>query len=294
MRITGTITSSFSDVVIEGVMVRIRVNATPEQVDAMPATVDIYPHAEFLPANMECTPENFAHCLARLAHAEDNLAREVRSSQALATQVRDLEVALTATRSDLQTCVKVRDDLAAEVAILRAAAAERAASDAEHQRRTELEADHRSGASVQAILGKQKEQGRQLAIYRTKYHDTEQTLNVTRSRLAEVQASLAQHPALPPGATEELVTALAGCCSWSLSVNDYRSGYESVRDYLTSCGDNDEELLAACEASGALYELQVYERTPVAFVVVKAPSFTDLLEQVRGHAWETMSPVMSR
>lgn len=83
MRITGTIKSSFSDATIEGVMVRIRVDATPEQVDALPATVDIYPHAEFLTANMECTPENFAHCLARLAHAEDHLAREARSSQAL-------------------------------------------------------------------------------------------------------------------------------------------------------------------------------------------------------------------
>lgn len=85
------------------------------------ATVDIYPHAEFLPANMECTPENFAHCLARLAHAEDHLAREVRSSQALAAQVERLE----------------------------AAAKDRANSDAEDARRRELEADTKAAAWVE-------------------------------------------------------------------------------------------------------------------------------------------------
>jgi len=48
------------------------------------ATVDIYPHPVNGLVRGECTPENYAHALARLAHAEDHLAREVRSSQALA------------------------------------------------------------------------------------------------------------------------------------------------------------------------------------------------------------------
>ena len=47
------------------------------------ATVDIYPHPVNGLVAGECTPENYAHALARLAHAEDHLAREVRSSQAL-------------------------------------------------------------------------------------------------------------------------------------------------------------------------------------------------------------------
>ena len=53
------------------------------------ATVDIDPHPVNGLVAGECTPENYAHALARLAHAEevsptaDHLAREVRSSQAL-------------------------------------------------------------------------------------------------------------------------------------------------------------------------------------------------------------------
>jgi hypothetical protein len=53
------------------------------------ATVDIYPHPVNELIKGECTPDNYAHAMARLAHAEaatpmaDHLAREVRSSQAL-------------------------------------------------------------------------------------------------------------------------------------------------------------------------------------------------------------------
>lgn len=54
-------------------------------------TVDIYPHPVNGLVAGECTPENYAHALARLAHAEDHLAREVRSSQALADSNRALE-----------------------------------------------------------------------------------------------------------------------------------------------------------------------------------------------------------
>jgi len=52
--------------------------------DLLCATVDIYPHPKDGLGRGECTPENYAHALARLTHAEDHLAREVRSSQALA------------------------------------------------------------------------------------------------------------------------------------------------------------------------------------------------------------------
>jgi hypothetical protein len=55
------------------------------------ATVDIYPHPVNGLVAGECTPENYAHALARLAHTEDHLAREVRSSQALADSNRALE-----------------------------------------------------------------------------------------------------------------------------------------------------------------------------------------------------------
>ena len=48
------------------------------------ATVDIYQHPVNGLVAGECTPENYAHALARLAHTEEHLAREVRSSQALA------------------------------------------------------------------------------------------------------------------------------------------------------------------------------------------------------------------
>lgn len=60
-------------------------------------TVDIYPHPVNELIAGECTPENYAHAMARLAHAEspsptaDHLAREVRSSQALIENLATLE-----------------------------------------------------------------------------------------------------------------------------------------------------------------------------------------------------------
>jgi hypothetical protein len=60
------------------------------------ATVDIYPHPVNGLVAGECTPENYAHALARLAHAEDHLAREVRSSQALAVALEDVQAQCTA------------------------------------------------------------------------------------------------------------------------------------------------------------------------------------------------------
>ena len=94
------------------------------------ATVDIYPHPVDGLQPGECTPERYAHALARLAHAEDHLAREVRSSQALARSLKDAEALITAIKADLQA---------------------RAASDAEEARRSELSADAKSAAWVKYL-----------------------------------------------------------------------------------------------------------------------------------------------
>lgn len=131
------------------------------------ATVDIYPHPVDGLQPGVCTPERYAHALARLAHTEDHLAREVRSSQAAMA-------ALETMRSDFRACVDTRDEFAAKcdefaavankrndyidellrrlesigerAATLETAAKERAASDAEEARRRELDADAKSAA----------------------------------------------------------------------------------------------------------------------------------------------------
>lgn len=87
------------------------------------ATVDIYPHPVDPAVLGHCTPQNYAHALARLAHAEDHLAREARSSQAAHDIIRRLE----------------------------ATAKERAASDAEEARRSELAADAKSAAWIKYL-----------------------------------------------------------------------------------------------------------------------------------------------
>jgi vacuolar-type H+-ATPase subunit I/STV1 len=58
-------------------------------------------------------PENYAHALARLAHAEDHLGREVRASQARSVKVSDLEQAYK------QTC-RTADMFAGQVLKLEA------------------------------------------------------------------------------------------------------------------------------------------------------------------------------
>lgn len=88
MRITGILHTigtihECDDETIKGILITAGDATLRAASDILCATVDIYPHAEFLPTNLECTPENYAHALARLAHAEDNLAREVRASQTL-------------------------------------------------------------------------------------------------------------------------------------------------------------------------------------------------------------------
>lgn len=75
------------------------------------ATVDIYPHPVDGLASSTCTPENYAHALARLAHAEDHLAREVRSSQALVDGTRVLERALKRAQDDLQHAERLNDNI---------------------------------------------------------------------------------------------------------------------------------------------------------------------------------------
>ncbi len=75
---------------VQGILIATGDKETHEAMcNLLAATVDIYPHPVNGLVAGECTPENYAHALARLAHAEevsptaDHLAREVRSSQAL-------------------------------------------------------------------------------------------------------------------------------------------------------------------------------------------------------------------
>lgn len=102
MRITGilhtigtmTMVSNFSDTTdpeayeletVQGILITSSDEETHRAAaNFLFATVDIYPHPVNGLVAGECTPENYAHALARLAHTEDHLAREVRSSQALA------------------------------------------------------------------------------------------------------------------------------------------------------------------------------------------------------------------
>lgn len=65
------------------------VNTEAKAIGMIGTTVDIYPHPVNGLVAGECTPENYAHALARLAHTEDHLAREVRSSQALASTLKE-------------------------------------------------------------------------------------------------------------------------------------------------------------------------------------------------------------
>ena len=73
------------------------------------ATVDIYPHPVNGLVAGECTPENYAHALARLTHTEEHLAREVRSSQALTMlhkNLRDIADGAMTEAKDLREEVK--------------------------------------------------------------------------------------------------------------------------------------------------------------------------------------------
>ena len=77
---------------VQGILISTGDKETHEAMcNLISSTVDIYPHPVNGLVAGECTPENYAHALARLAHAEDHLAREVRSSQALADSNRALE-----------------------------------------------------------------------------------------------------------------------------------------------------------------------------------------------------------
>jgi len=91
MRITGTFSYIDHDLNDETWALVIKVadaEAVKHASNLLCATVDIYPHPVDGLRLGECTPENYAHALARLAHAEDHLAREVRSSQALLDEYR--------------------------------------------------------------------------------------------------------------------------------------------------------------------------------------------------------------
>lgn len=88
MRITGTLHSvgtihECGDQIVHGILIVADDETLRAASNLLCATVDIYPHPVNGLVAGECTPENYAHALARLAHTEDHLARETRSSQAL-------------------------------------------------------------------------------------------------------------------------------------------------------------------------------------------------------------------
>ena len=184
-------------------------------------TVDIYPHPVNELIKSECTPENYAHAMARLAHAEassptaDHLAREVRSSQALIARVKELEqVEKARADRDIESMRKREEyanereaawrkylDLRKQVRI--AAAAERP-EDEVHAliaealdlgRKYNLDVDRMELADAKkavatleaqhaALLAKQAEQERLLSIYRTKYHEADRALREVTNTLA--------------------------------------------------------------------------------------------------------------
>ena len=102
MRITGTLHSvgtihECGDQIVHGILITADDETLHTASNLLSATVDIYPHPVNGLVAGECTPENYAHALARLAHAEevsptaDHLAREVRSSQALAAALEETQ-----------------------------------------------------------------------------------------------------------------------------------------------------------------------------------------------------------
>ena len=94
------------------------VNTEAKAIGMIGTTVDIYPHPVNGLVAGECTPENYAHALARLAHTEDHLARETRSSQALAVALEKLQAehdALAGIAHDLRTTLVTAEALAAGV-----------------------------------------------------------------------------------------------------------------------------------------------------------------------------------
>ncbi len=220
---------------VKGVLIECTDDATIRDASELfCATVDIYPHPVNELIAGECTPENYAHAMARLAHAEassptaDHLAREVRSSQALIARVKELEQAAK-DRADhdaederkRQQRTDEREaawrkylDLRKQVRI--ATAAERPNDEVhalmgealELGRKYDFDIDREAFADAKkhvaeleaqnaAILAKQAEQERLLSIYRTKYHEADRALQQAHAGLAAAQDLLTG--CTPPG-----------------------------------------------------------------------------------------------
>ena len=162
------------------------------------ATVDIYPHPVNGLVAGECTPENYAHALARLAHAEDHLAREVRSSQALlsarSNQARDAAWAeyLNLRKQIRKVAAEGRTDSEEQrTLVARALSLARL-----HNFDPPTRALEEAQAQHAALLAKQAEQERLMKAYRVKYHEAERALNKTQASLGWKQALLAR--CVPP------------------------------------------------------------------------------------------------
>ena len=117
MRITGTlhsvgaheISGEHNAKILSGIFITADDETIHAASDLLYATVDIYPHPVNGLVAGECTPENYAHALARLTHTEEHLAREVRSSQALTMlhkNLRDIADGAMTEAKDLREEVK--------------------------------------------------------------------------------------------------------------------------------------------------------------------------------------------
>lgn len=106
---------------VKGVLIECTDDATIRDASELfCATVDIYPHPVNELIAGECTPDNYAHAMARLADAEDHLAREVRSSQALLAKQAEQERLLSIYRTKYHEADRALQQAHADLAVLQA------------------------------------------------------------------------------------------------------------------------------------------------------------------------------
>jgi len=68
--------------------------------------------------------------------------------------------------------------------------------------------------------------------------------------------------------------------SVNLNVNDHRSSYEPIGQYIVNLEDDfDPEELKRLEAADCVYRLQFYPDTPIGFYVCYGTSLTEVLEK---------------
>jgi len=202
MRITGTLTSigdhyladgpnnldtyELDVTAAKGVFITATADILRAAIPLLNATVDIYPHPVDGLRPGECTPENYAHALARLAHTEDHLAREVRSSQALLERSAALERTFVNMQGTINELVRQNDALRQSASD---AAMEAQGRVAEWEVSFKLDAAKRTIATLTA---KQAEQERLMTGYRVKYHEADRALRQAQADIEAMAPRLSQ------------------------------------------------------------------------------------------------------